>query len=154
MFSDHVILGSTLITLNPRSWLENTGIDTYCGCLIGMAARSEGQTHTSPERISYRYPWLSAFLLIPKVIQCSVYWEQTWPMAGPDGMRIPGYARAWIILSIFAFEVKSERVSFEEAIAWIKSVELREPLIATEGIFAEQAEESCNSAPSVLVAEK
>jgi hypothetical protein len=51
--SEAVLLGSTLVKLDPTIYLSNG-----CGCLLGMAAAAMGKKWSLSEDIYVLFPWL------------------------------------------------------------------------------------------------
>lgn len=122
--SDEIVLGSSLITLNPATWLRKD-----CGCFIGMAAKSRGAVDSFPGSVFTAYPWLIKRFPVPQEL-----WNRF--------LSSTHIEAAHCIISVYAWAVHMGDCTFEQAIAWIRANESEEQ-------FAEPVrEESCNSVPS------
>lgn len=138
--SDEIVLGSSLITLNPATWLQDN-----CGCLIGMAAKSRGTTEFVPSYIRSVYPWLEKEFPVPPDLRTRFCESQR-------------TAQACSIISVYAWAVYMGDCTFENAIGWIRANEPESEERVAEQVAEQLAEpvreESCNSVLSVSGAAK
>jgi hypothetical protein len=98
-FSEQVVLGSTLIKFKPEIYLQDG-----CGCFIGMAAAAMG--NTSFKALDKKmFEWL----FVPRLVRC--------PHCCQDH---GGYSAS---VTCMAIHVENGTVSFNEALAYIRSIE-------------------------------
>lgn len=98
-FSEQVVLGSMLIKFQPEIYLENG-----CGCFIGMAAAAMGNK-TFKALDKKMFGWLFE----PRVVEC------------PHCFAVhPNYSAS---VTCVAIHVENGTVSFDQALAYIRSVE-------------------------------
>ena len=105
-FSDAVVMGSGLIRFDPSIYLS---VDDW-GCLIGMGAAAIGKTDCLIKDMDFyfpEYPWLYQ-LFETKELGLS-FMSHPFP--------------AYMIIGQMARQIKHGTYTFEQAIAWIRSVE-------------------------------
>jgi len=102
-FSDLVVLGSTIISLDSSIYLSEG-----CGCFIGMAAAAKtGATHYGDQqyRVMSLFPWLSE----PKPNYC--------PCCGQE------YRDYCTTIGCLAVHVQMRQMTFDNALEHIRSIE-------------------------------
>ena len=103
-FSDLVVLGSTIIEFDPAVYLQDN-----CGCLIGMAAAAKtGLLDLVDGEVWKIFPWLHEKRYLP----C--------PVCG-----VP-YFTASASISCMAVHMWCEKITFEQALDYIRSIEPQE----------------------------
>lgn len=107
-FSDLVVLGSTIISLESTVYLKDG-----CGCLIGMAAaaRTGAMTATSPDQVLGLFPWLQE----RNPTSC--------PVCGKDYSTYSGS------ISCVAFHLEQNQWDFEQALSYIRMIEPKEEIV-------------------------
>jgi hypothetical protein len=112
--SDAIILGSTTVKLDASQWLTyDHGKELCKGCLLGAAFHAaSGEFDASADDIVREWPWLARRAAVPS------------PFFVGDG----SWASIIDIISSMATEVGKKRMTFEQAIEWIRSVEPAEEL--------------------------
>ena len=132
MLSEDVMLGSTMISLDPRDWW----VDDTCGCLIGMGMAARGlndQSAASKEArylaVVRAYPWLAESLSVPKLLseakgRTAEEYLAMWAWHGT--------AKVAAIISCMAYMVKEGSLTLEQAVDWIRANEPKEPEVQTE----------------------
>jgi len=103
-FSEHIVLGSTLVKFKSCVFLQEG-----CGCLIGMAGASLGETdlggRASADRITELFPWLTKM----RVVRCPV-------------CSVTQYSYCESV-SCVAYHVEVGEMTFEQALDYIRSIE-------------------------------
>lgn len=118
--SEAIMLGSTVIKLDPGCWL----IDGKRGCLCGMAYfAATGKRDASYEQVVKFWPWLQKTELIPP----------RWATRNRGEQR-----SAAAVISDIALDVCDGHVPLEKAVAWI---ETQEPVPAVRKARARKKKE-------------
>ena len=122
--SDAIMLGSTKTKLNPDRWLTSDGT----GCLIGIGISAICELHDIPtwggldNEILVRFPWLRQDFPVPEIAKGH---DDVWGHL--NGFKFTDLARAVDIISRMAYLVKAGRMTLEQAVDWIRSVEPPDP---------------------------
>jgi len=116
--SDAIVLGSTGVKLDPKNWLNIDPLGNKCGCLIGMGLFAKlgdnaymELSGTAPKAILQEWPWLGDYRDVPDASDL------------PSAIKSE---RAIEIVSALARRLALGRVSFEEAVEWIRQNEPKE----------------------------
>jgi hypothetical protein len=107
--SEAIVLGAGLIRFDPGIYLGGG-----CGCLIGMGAAAidkKDRLVVEGEFAFPEYPWLSEKFPAPAGLLYMTA-GTPWP--------------AYMIIGQMARQIKLETYAFEQALAWIRSVEPEE----------------------------
>lgn len=101
--SEAVLLGSTLIKLDPHYWLDQC----FGGCLIGMAMAAEGYQHSDASPAIKKWPWLE------QLEPAKGDWEWEWSLSVLSK------------ISRLAYRVWNRDLTLEAAIMEIRALEDR-----------------------------
>lgn len=115
--SDAVMLGFGMIKFDPNVYLEDG-----CGCFIGSGyfAATGAKAASLFDDMFPVWPWLMETREMPD-----------WFLPCLQGRRIPTHR----IISMMAIEMGQGRVTLEQAVDWIRSVEPAEPNPAEETVM-------------------
>ena len=103
-FSDLVVLGSTIIEFDPTVYLQDD-----CGCLIGMAAAAKHGIHNLDDGQCWViFPWLHE----KRELSC--------PVCGTVFPRASGS------ISCVAVHIAHRKITFDDALVYIRSIEPQE----------------------------
>lgn len=126
--SDAIALGRTLMPFNPDCW---------CTCAVGLAGAAIGKTIDRWCEVTLDFPLLSAEFKIPRTA-FNTSGSYT-AVQGPCRKAVIGELRpCWFIISNLAWAVKEKRITMDELIDWVRSVEPPE----AEGCAIEEREDA------------
>jgi hypothetical protein len=116
--SEAIALGLTLTNFNPDSW---------CQCAVGLAAHAIGRTvNYGWTDVVGDFPILKEEFAFPAIglNKSRRYHESEGPFRAPIvGERRP----MWFVLSHLAWAVQEGRITIEQLVDWVRSVEPAPP---------------------------